>query len=121
MISVQEEKGKKMNDFVHRSEILFGLNVFSDDENGNEHFLNGIETAKEIVEDAIGVDAVPVVHGHWIPIMIPTGVSAFGVNEMTCESEKCSVCNAMFWVGEERRYCPSCGAKMDEERKDDDK
>ena len=50
-----------MNDFVRRSEILFGLNVFSDDENGNEHFLNGIETAKEIVEDAIAVDAVPVV------------------------------------------------------------
>lgn len=32
--------------------VLSALGIFSDRENGNEHFLNGIETAREIVQNA---------------------------------------------------------------------
>lgn len=53
-----------------------------------------------------------VVHGHWIAKMIPTGVSAFGVDELTCEEEECSVCHKLFWVGEKKNFCPNCGADM---------
>ena len=32
--------------------VMSALGIFNDREHGNEHFLNGIETAKEIVEEA---------------------------------------------------------------------
>ena len=48
------------------------------------------------------VDAVPVVHGHWTE----------------CRAKRvCSVCRAKVcaWVVDcTLKYCPSCGAKMDE-------
>ena len=31
--------------------LMEKLNVFNDREHGNEHFINGIETAKELLED----------------------------------------------------------------------
>lgn len=58
--------------------------------------------------DVKGVDAVPVVHGHWI---------------RTGEDGYCSVCNCdmpMFredweWKYCATKYCPNCGARMDKE------
>lgn len=44
--------------------ILSALNVFYDKKHGNEHFLSGIETAQEIVEDAPTIDPKP----QWIPV-----------------------------------------------------
>lgn len=44
--------------------ILSALNVFSDREYGNEHFLSGIETAREIVKDAPTIEPKP----QWIPV-----------------------------------------------------
>ncbi len=32
--------------------VLSALGIFNDRENGNEHFLNGIETAVEVIENA---------------------------------------------------------------------
>lgn len=66
-----------------------------------------------IISNASTFESENVKHGHWIPVWIPTGVSAYGVNEMTAEEEKCSVCGKAFWVGEEKNFCPNCGAKMD--------
>ena len=40
--------------------ILEGLGHFNDRVNGNQHFLNGIETAKEITENAPTIDAMTV-------------------------------------------------------------
>ena len=44
--------------------ILSALDVFSDKEHGNEHFLFGIETAREIVKDAPAIEPQP----QWIPV-----------------------------------------------------
>lgn len=44
--------------------ILSNLNVFSDREHGNEHFLSGIETAQETVKDAPTIEPRP----QWIPV-----------------------------------------------------
>lgn len=44
--------------------ILSALNVFSDREYGNEHFLSGIETAREIVKDAPTIEPKP----QWVPV-----------------------------------------------------
>lgn len=39
--------------------VISALSIFNDRENGNEHFLYGIETAKEIVENAPTVSDKP--------------------------------------------------------------
>lgn len=46
---------------VDADKILAALSVFRDREHGNHHFMNGIATAKEIIESQPTVDAVPVV------------------------------------------------------------
>ena len=51
--------------------------------------------------------------GKWIPIESPTGVKAFGVNEMTVMDVRCSVCGSeedVSFTG--YKYCPRCGTKM---------
>ena len=62
----------------------------------------------------------PIKHGEWIPKLVPTGVSAFGIDEMTAEVEECSICHKLYSVEDEKRYCPFCGAKMDGERKENE-
>lgn len=49
-----------MADLISRAEMLEALGHFNDYVNGDPHFLNGIETAKEIAENLPAVDAVPV-------------------------------------------------------------
>lgn len=39
--------------YVNKEELLEALNVFNDYEHGNKHFLFGIETAKELIEQAV--------------------------------------------------------------------
>lgn len=65
----------------------------------------------DAVWDFIAADVAPVVHGHW------------KANRKLCMPE-CSVCKArpfrgyipsMYEAEEIYKYCPHCGAKMDEE------
>ena len=46
---------------IDRDYILQALGIFNDTRHGNEHFLYGIETAREIVQNAPTIDAVEVV------------------------------------------------------------
>lgn len=48
------------------------------------------------------VDAVPVVHGSWIPIE--------HIEENIC---KCLICNYPISGWHKTNYCPNCGARMD--------
>ncbi len=87
-----------------------------DKENGNEHFVYGVETVLEYAENLPVVDAVEVVHGRWIDIY--DGIYANPIY-------KCSVCGNSAPI-EERypvigrmytdwsftNYCPNCGADM---------
>ena len=58
------------------------------------------------IADAPTVDAVEVVHGRWI--ICSDGYFPY-----------CSECKTEPKHGEMTNYCPNCGAKMDEERKND--
>ena len=51
------------------------------------------------------IDAVEVKHGEWI-------------NKYPLST--CSVCSAMMILNDYSNYCPNCGAKMDEEVKNDE-
>ena len=58
--------------------------------------------------------------GKWLPIESPTGVKAFGIQEMTVMGVCCSACGSkedVSFTG--YKYCPNCGAKMEEEVKQD--
>ncbi len=45
---------------IDASALTKKLNVFNDRMHGNEHFLNGIESAKEIIENEPTIDAIPI-------------------------------------------------------------
>lgn len=59
---------------------------------------------KEAIERVPTVDAEPIKHGHW-----EHGEDVFG---MYCQ---CSECGNQYYGSYEFKYCPNCGAKMDEE------
>lgn len=45
---------------IDANALMDALNVFKDRKNGNEHFMYGIETAKELLGIQPTVDAVPI-------------------------------------------------------------
>lgn len=53
------------------------------------------------INEAPTIDAVPVVHGRWLPV------------DEKNDAFDCSECDIM--VQKRLNYCPNCGAKMDEE------
>lgn len=72
------------------------------------------DDAKEIVDKAPTVDAVPVVHGHW-----EDGWGEDYYGNIAYKSIDCSNCNEIFKT-DDREYwknrfkvCPFCGAIMD--------
>ena len=63
--------------------------------------------AQEEIDAQPTVDAVPVMHGEWLD---RNGGYQFGT---------CSVCGDRWGSISVMKYCPSCGAKMDAERKEE--
>lgn len=59
----------------------------------------------QMIDDEDTVDVAPAVHAHWIT----TGDTL----------KKCSNCGYDFMPTSLQHYCPCCGAKMDEETKDE--
>lgn len=76
-----------------------------DREHGNEHFIFGIESVIEFVENLPAADVAPVRHGRWNDIN-PTVLNP-GVN-WVC---RCSLCGCP--QDYKHNYCPNCGALMD--------
>lgn len=78
------------------------------------------------IEEAPTVDAVPVVHGIWIPVYESEmsgwdpAVAGFdpigGYICSACKDEAVYDCNDKFVLSD---YCPNCGAKMNKGDKDD--
>ena len=54
-----------------------------------------------IIQEMPTVDAVPVVHGHWIP--------CYPLGDDGTEGYMCSVCHVGGW--EKTNFCPHCGAR----------
>lgn len=83
-----------------------------DEENANEHFINGVETVMEYAKNLPTVDAEPVRHGKWIIEHEP-------FTWMGYTQWHCSCCGFTCSYGQEIRsrtnFCPNCGARMDGE------
>lgn len=76
-----------------------------DEEHGDVHFINGIETVFEYIDYMLTADVEEVRHGKWERCGRLEGKTVL----------KCSVCGqgitSMF--APEYHFCPNCGAKMD--------
>ena len=94
-----------MAEYINREAIMkFPIRKdHCDKEHANGHFINGIESVLEYVENLPAVDVSPVRHGRWIKYQIPP---------IIC----CSNCDWATDVEEKNfQYCPNCGAKMEGE------
>lgn len=93
-----------MDEYVKRAAIMeFPIRKdHCDKERANEHFIFGIESVLEYVENLPAADVAPVVHGRW------DNLDGYKTRMV------CSVCG---WdvpeYGKFYSYCPNCGAKMD--------
>ena len=74
-----------------------------DKEHANEHFINGIESVLEYVENLPSADVAPMRHGRWEIV-----IGSNGKEYMVCTC--CRVSQDLTGVF---TYCPNCGAKMD--------
>lgn len=63
-----------------------------------------------LVEHAPTIEAEPVVHGRWIEWYPPMHMIMTGEELLY----RCSACDAKYPDVEGYRYCPRCGAMMDE-------
>ena len=95
--------------YIDADYILKVLAGFNDRKNGNPHFFNGIDTAKEIVENLPTADVVEVKHGEWLDC-VETGTTVAGIKVSGFVGYKCSLCGR--YEGKKEPYC-NCGAKMD--------
>lgn len=98
----------EVSDFLHR---LYDGGNRIDRKHADNHFVNGIMTAVEVVRDTPTADVEPVVHAHWEQVEDERGVDI-----------RCSYCwesiyksVASVWENDLPKRCPECGAKMDEE------
>lgn len=64
-----------------------------------------MRNAKRLLADIPAADVAPVVHGEWL-------LKHIGVGHYW----ECSVChtNPCIYVTQDTKFCPNCGAKMDE-------
>lgn len=92
-----------MDKYIKESYLIDSLSVFNDQENGNPHFLNGIETAREIILNAPSIE-IEEEFAYWI---------WKGPNK----GYECSHCHGMCLLNYESdwhksEHCPHCGKKM---------
>lgn len=103
-----------MSDLISRAYVKNALNI-NDKKKRNEHFLNGIEMAKKIVDNAPNIDAEPVRHGYWIDNGYVQHYPQFIDDKLTDAPARMLICSecgsATFHM--KKPYCPYCGVKMD--------
>ena len=98
-----------MAEYINREAIMkFPIRKdHCDKEHANGHFINGIESVLEYVENLPAVDVAPVRHGRWVdayPDIEPNPMFMYGI---------CSECEFEQGISKYLNYCPNCGAKMD--------
>jgi rubrerythrin len=77
-----------------------------------KHFLTNSSTLLDVIDRTTPADVEPVIHGHWIYECSLPSASEIGEALLW----KCSVCGYISF-NISTKYCPNCGAKMDEDTK----
>ena len=114
-----------MDEYVKRAAIMeFPIRKdHCDKERANEHFIFGIESVLEYVENLPSADVAPVVHGRWTAQCVVEMDGGWTLEDMPYNEYQhsnpiCSICRktALLDGGEDyvaSPYCPNCGARMD--------
>ena len=100
-----------MSDYIEREAALaYPIRKDKcDRKHANKHFILGIESVIEFVENLPAADVAPVRHGRWeFPIFTD---SDDGLDPRV----KCSECGSVEAAFARWKYCPNCGARMDKE------
>ena len=66
----------------------------------------------KLIQAAPTVDAVEVVHGHWVATPVRK-LNSKGTVVYYCDNHHCSKCGTDRPIVPPYNYCPNCGAKMD--------
>lgn len=94
-----------MGDLIERKTIIEAVKNYGKDAiSAGRKRLDPVDDIVELCNTLAAltaVDAVPVVHGRWIPR-----------NDEWFDFYQCSACHVHFWTMR-AAYCPNCGAKMD--------
>ena len=89
-----------------------------DREHGNEHFIFGIESVIEFVENLPAADVAQVRHGRWVDENKNPVPWDECNSKCPSHSAYCSECGEWLTASDEYPvtglYCPNCGALMDE-------
>lgn len=95
-----------MAEYIEREAIMeFPIRKdHCDKERANEHFIFGIESVLEYVENLPAADVAPVVHGRWIHL---------GGDEWCCSACGFVITTDGSWDKPTKKYCEDCGARMD--------
>mgnify|MGYP001480028946 CR=1 FL=1 len=95
-----------MAEYIERAAIMeFPIRKdHCDKERANEHFIFGIESVLEYVENLPAADVAPVVHGRWIHL---------GGDEWCCSACGFVITTDGSWDKPTKKYCEDCGARMD--------
>lgn len=100
----------RLIDAEHFEQMLIDLIDNGDHKNAYVHHAYkmrdiAIKECRKMLWEEPTVDAVPVVHGHWIKIG----------GQYSIRNMKCSICGEeVFGDVDTEKYCFNCGAKMDE-------
>lgn len=94
-----------MDEYVKRAAIMeFPIRKdHCDKERANEHFIFGVESVLEYVENLPAADVAPVVHGRWVKHYRSGTTVAEGYVSTCCD----------MWNNRKSDYCPNFGARMD--------
>ena len=95
-----------MTEYVEREDLVKHLNILYNRLcEKSPHFHDGFLTAVDYVKEFSDSDVSPVVHSYW-------------EHKITIDGENIGICHnckyPISWFYGITKYCPNCGAKMDE-------
>lgn len=88
----------------------FALKLAEDPDYGFESWNGNMQDVEGLLNDCPAIEAKPVVHAHWKEWYPPKEFILTGEEKLFI----CSNCDAKFETVENSKYCPYCGAQMDE-------
>ena len=98
-----------MAELIDRRDIVFAHKVEGSEEY-KEGFLDGAMCVLNAVDEMPTIEAKPVVQAHWREFYPPKEFILTGEEKLYI----CSNCDAKYSNIENQRFCPWCGAQMDE-------
>lgn len=96
---------------IDADKLIKKTQEYIDEWNGWEDTRGGMRIIQEVIREMPTIEAEPVRHGKWKYIHFKAyKETEFGIYQ-------CSVCGRPWWLT--TKYCPHCGAKMEQEESDE--